>query len=447
MPLRNASPRLSELQQRIRADETGRLIEFMLTAKVDDSKYWHWDQLSRRQPPHGWSHEEWWFALKMRRQSQMRRLPLRDKAGNSFGVNLNDEVLQLSEEIARRAGGVLGGGKGDVNGATSDVYLVRSLVEEAIRSSQLEGASTSRRVAVEMIESGRQPKSASELMILNNYIAMREAKQASADPLTPEMVLALHRTLTEGTLEDPSQAGRLQTADEVRVSVWAGDVCVHVPPVAEELPDRLNELCRFANGKPGDTPYLPPVVRAIITHFMFGYDHYFEDGNGRVARTAFYWSMLHNGYWIAEFATISAILRNAPGKYGDAYQYSEDDDGDLTYFVLHQLRVFKRALDQLDEYIEHKREENLRVRRALSGASELFNFRQAQMIESLAEGDEGTMTARKISSRYLVTEQTARNDLKYLEGLELLVRLPRSRPAIWVPTGDLATKLKDLGFG
>jgi len=447
MPLRTSSPRLPELQQKIRVHENNRFLELVFTAKVDDSRYLHWDQLSRRTPPNGWSHEEWWFALKMRRQSQMRRLPLRDKNGDGFGVNLTDEVLQLSEEIARRAGGMLGGGKDELNDATSDLYLVRSLVEESIRSSQLEGASTSRRVAVEMIESGRRPQSVSELMILNNYLAMREAKEAAQGPLTPETVLAWHRTLTMGTLDDPSQSGRLQTAADERVSVWADQVCVHLPPPATELPDRLNELCRFANGTPDDTPYLPPVVRAIITHFMFGYDHYFEDGNGRTARTAFYWSMLHNGYWIAEFATISAILRQAPGQYGDAYQYTEDDEGDLTYFVLHQLRVFKRALDELDEYIAHKREENSRVRRALSSASGLLNFRQAQMIEALSEGQENAITARRVASRYLVSEQTARNDLRYLEGLGLLARLPRSRPVIWVPIGDFADKLKELGFG
>ena len=58
---------------------------------------------------------------------------------------------------------------------------------------------------------------------------------------------------------------------------------------------------------------------------MFGYDHYFADGNGRIARTSFYWSMLHHGYWLAEYLAISKILRAAPGRYGDSYQYTEDD--------------------------------------------------------------------------------------------------------------------------
>ena len=418
----------------------------MSSASVDDSRYMHWDQLSRRKPPANWSADEWWFAIKMQRNTQRRTLPLLDKAGAPFGVTLNDEVLRLSEEIARRAGGMIGGGKNELNAASAEPYLVRSLVEESIRSSQLEGASTTRRVAAEMIDSGRKPKDHSEMMILGNYLAMGRAKQAASRDLTPEFVLELHRTLTEGTLEDPTQEGRLQGPEDARVVVMAGDMCVHVPPAAEELPGRLEVLCRFANGTVADAPYLPPVVRAIITHFMFGYDHYFADGNGRTARAAFYWSVLHNGYWLAEFAAISAILRKAPGQYGDAYEYSEDDEGDLTYFVLHQLRVFERALDELDAFIERQRAENLRVREALRGASDVLNFRQARVLESLSQGETGSIAARALARDYRVTEQTARNDLKQLEQLGLLARLPRTRPAIWVPVADFGVQLAKLGF-
>ena len=69
---------------------------------------------------------------------------------------------------------------------------------------------------------------------------------------------------------------------------------LHVPPPAEELPERLQRLCDFANGA-SDTAYVPPVVRAIVAHFMLAYDHPFVDGNGRTARLLLYWSMLTPG--------------------------------------------------------------------------------------------------------------------------------------------------------
>ena len=80
---------------------------------------------------------------------------------------------------------------------------------------------------------------------------------------------------------------------------------------------------------------------------MLAYDHPFVDGNGRTARVLFYWSMLHEDYWLAEFLPISRLLAKAPGKYGRSFLYSEQDEGDLTYFVIFQLRIIQRALADL----------------------------------------------------------------------------------------------------
>ncbi|WP_083971277.1 Fic family protein [Demequina lutea] len=86
--------------------------------------------------------------------------------------------------------------------------------------------------------------------------------------------------VTDGTLDHPEYAGRLQDDERERVSVGGdGDQLLHRPPPVTELPQRLDALCAFANGE-GDAPYMPKVLRAITIHFMMGYDHYFEDGMG-----------------------------------------------------------------------------------------------------------------------------------------------------------------------
>lgn len=440
MVLHSSAPGVEELYRKVDA-QAGRFPALLLSPPLDDSRYWHWDQLRHRPTPDGLTHEEWWLKLKIQRSAQMRTVPLKRKDGQLFSFVMSDEVLQLSEEIARRAGGnVLGGGDA-LTREGRDGFIVRSLVEEAITSSQLEGASTSRRAAVELIDSGRKPVDVSELMILNNYLAMKEVSVRATAPLSPDWVLRLHAELTAGTLQDPNQAGRLERPDEERVRVWHREHLVHTPPPAEELPERLQQLCAFANGSVSDTPYIPPVVRATITHFMFGYDHYFADGNGRTARLAFYWSMLHNGYWLAEYLAISKILREAPGQYGDSYEYSEDDDGDLTYFILHQLRVIIRALDELDTYIETRRSEADRVRRALLGSSEEFNSRQASLIEWLSREGIVAVTANEVSRRYGVTSPTARADLVRLEEAGLLRRGTARRPITWRPVPGLSDRL------
>ncbi len=445
MPLRQPAPALAELQDRVLRTSKDRINALLFAPRLDDSRYFHWEQLLRHAPPEGLSHEEWWFRLKLQRSSQMRSVPLRAKDGSSFTFAMTDELLQLTEEIGRRSGGSVAGGGSAMTPGGRDNYIVRSLVEEAITSSQLEGASTSRRVAVELLSTGRDPRTKSERMILNNYRAMRLVTESSSESLTPEWILELHAVLTEGTLDDPDDAGRLETPEHERVSVWAGETQVHVPPPAAELPERLIELSEFANGTPEESPYIPPIVRAIITHFMFGYDHYFADGNGRIARTAFYWSMLHNGYWLAEYLTISKILRAAPGKYGDSYQYTEDDDGDLTYFILHQLHVIKRALDELDQYITTRQRESKRVESALRGAARDFNMRQTQILEWLIRESPIGVTATEIANRYRVSTQTARTDLTHLESFGLVVRGTVKHPITWTPAANLSRKLTELG--
>ena len=228
-------------------------------------------------------------------------------------------------------------------------YLVSSLMEEAIRSSQLEGATTSRRVAKELLQSGREPRDRSELMILNNYRALEFMRDGMGDTLTPDLVFdVFQRILTEGTLDDPTAAGRLQTPEEERVVVLDATTgaLIHTPPPADQLQDRIRAMCAFANEHDdGVESFIDPVVRGILLHFWLAYDHPFVDGNGRTARALFYWYMRTQKYWLVEYLSISRVIRRAPAKYARAFLLSETDGGDTTYFLFHQLKVIQVGHD------------------------------------------------------------------------------------------------------
>ena len=90
-----------------------------------------------------------------------------------------------------------------------------------------------------------------------------------------------------------------------------------------------------------------PAIRAIILHFWLAYDHPFIDGNGRTARALFYWLMLRHGYWLFEFISISEIILKAPVQYGEAFLYTETDQNDLTYFIIHQTEVIRKSMQSL----------------------------------------------------------------------------------------------------
>jgi Fic family protein len=321
-------------------------------------------------------------------------------------------------------------------------YLVNSLMEEAIRSSQLEGATTSRNVAKEMLRSGRLPQDRSERMILNNYRALQFIRDVGRR-LTPDIVFELHRILTDGTLDNPDGAGRLQAPGEERVAVFFDEQLVHNPPPAEQLPTRLRALCDFANAGEQSALFVHPVVRAILLHFWLAYDHPFEDGNGRTARALFYWYMRTRGYWLVEYLSISRILRNAPSKYARSFLLTETDEGDVTYFIDYQLNVIRRAVQELHRYLARKADEVKSVEVLLS-RSVIFNHRQLALLSYALRKPEAVFTLRTHAESHGVTHETARLDLLPLTQKGLLRRSSVRGRHVFSPGPDLADLLSQI---
>ena len=442
MRIPNTPPKLMELMAEVKQPE--RMIHlFSLVQKAKlQNHYLHWDRLRWHSPPEGVSHREWWMVLKLSRMGALESIDLKDKVGRPFQVAVPDLVLEDLHQIDLGAGGLVSVPEPITNPRTRDRYLVSSLMEEAITSSQLEGAVTTREVAKEMIRAGRKPRDTSEQMILNNYVTMRRIRELKSSPLSPELVFQIHRLVTEKTLDDLTAAGRFRRADEKCVVGDDFGQVVHDPPPAEELPDRMAAMCTFANeGDPGH--FIHPAVRAIILHFWLAYDHPFVDGNGRTARALFYWAMLHSGYWLFEFISISSILRKAPVKYERSFLHTETDENDLTYFLIAQTRVIRRAVLELHAYIERKtaemREIELHVR-----ALDLFNHRQAEIIRHALKHPGQRYTFASHQKSHNVVYQTARTDLLDLGERGVLEKRKKGKQMVFIAPADLSGRLLKL---
>lgn len=406
-------------------------------------KYRHWDTFRHAPPLAGFTAQEQWAAVKLARQALYRRLPLLDTKGRPFKFALPNPALEMLHQVDRYVGGSIQGSEQVTDPATRDTYLFKSIVEEAITSSQLEGASTTRKVAKAMIQEGRKPKDRSERMILNNYEAMRFVRTVLDAPLTPAIVFQLQRVLTADTLDIADGGGRFRRDDEEIVIEDETGQRLHTPPAAHELDARLSAMCDFANGVTGGE-FIPPAVRAIILHFWLAYDHPFVDGNGRSARALFYWAMARQGYWLCEFVSISRILRKARGQYARAYLYTETDENDLTYFILYQLRVLLRAIDDLHEYLARKSAE-LRaaddlVRRA-AVLNDALNARQLALINHALKQPQARYTVESHRVSHAISYETARSDLLKLAGEGLLEKRKRGRAFVFVPAADLKQRL------
>ncbi len=215
-----------------------------------------------------------------------------------------------------------------------------------------------------------------------------------------------------------------------------------MPPPAEELPERMRLMCGFANEGEDDEPFIHPVLRAILLHFWLAYDHPFEDGNGRAARILFFWLMRVNGYWLAEYLPISRLIRNAPAQYGRAFLETETDGGDVTYFLIHQLKVIERAIGDLHDYLKRKTAEIRNIEALLHGAAYL-NGRQLALLTAAVRDPDASYSFDSHARSHRVSHETARSDLRDLAGRGLLVQRRRGRKHLFGPPTDLPRRLKE----
>jgi Fic family protein len=402
-------------------------------------KYRHWDTFRHSLPLSDFTAEQQWLAVKFARQSMYRTIPLRDVKGAPFQYALPIPALEMLHRIDRNAGGNIQGSDQVTNPATRDSYLFKSVVEEAISSSQLEGASTTRLVAKAMIQEGRAPRNRSERMILNNYEGMRFVRQLKDQPLTPAIVKDLQRILTDGTLDEADGAGRYRRDDEHIVIDDETGTRLHTPPNAAELETRVQAMCDFANGN-SDAEFMPPAVRAILLHFWLAYDHPFVDGNGRTARALFYWSMAREGYWLSEYVSISRVLKKARAQYARSYLYTESDDNDLTYFLLYQMRVLLRSIDDLHLFLARKATELRSAEELVRHAAILhteLNHRQLALLQHALKTPTARYTVASHRISHGVSYESARSDLMKLAAQGLLHQRKVSKAYVFVPPDNL----------
>jgi hypothetical protein len=182
----------------------------------------------------------------------------------------------------------------------------------------------------------------------------------------------------------------------------------------------------------------------ITLHFMIGYDHPFVDGNGRTARALFYWAMAKHGYWLLEFVSISRIIKQAPIQYAKAYLQTETDDNDLTYFLIHQIDVIKKAVTALYEYLENHANDIEAAEKLLenSKARGQLNHRQLSLLKHALKHPNAIYSIQEHQIYHAISYQTARKDLlKMSDQLELLRKRKYGNSFVFVSPPDLKDRL------
>jgi len=410
-----------------------------------NSEYLYWDDLKYEPMPDGVRPEKVWAILKMSRLIQARYIPLSDLEGRRFWYWLPDSVLRHLHFIDQQAGGSILVEDPSIHFEEKRRYMIRSLLEEAISSSQIEGAATTRVVAKEMLRTGRKPKDRSEQMIFNNYISMQVIKKHLGEPLSLELIRNIHSSMTRETLEDPSWEGRFRTPadDAIQVFDVDGQRILHEPPKADQVPSMMDALCEYVNTQREDE-FVNPLIKGILLHFWVAYVHPFMDGNGRTARALFYWYMLKHGYWLFEYLSVSTAILSAKTQYYRSFLYSEMDDNDATYFLVYNLKAIHKAIERLNEYIQRKQKEKRHAYRFATKYPGL-NLRQRTLLASAIEKPDEIFTIETHANVHGVTYQTARTDLLSLKDMGLLDMRKEGKKFVFHPVSDIMKKLEVRG--
>lgn len=433
---------------RITAENTNDVISF-LTSNQDgmadlneiEKEHLYWEEFKHKVRKVNTTPELLWVIAKLQRHQTTTKIKICGTPGFSFSYRSTDKILKHLHNFDLNLGGILDGGGTIVPADEKNKYLISSIMEEAIASSQLEGAVTTREVAKEMLRTQRKPRNLSERMIMNNYLTIKKVIEHKDKKLTKELILELHSIISKSTLNDSINEGVFRKNNDVKIFDETTNEVLYTPPDFNQLNTLIDSLCVFANNdEEGD--FIHPIIKGIVIHFLIGYIHPFVDGNGRTARALFYWFMISKGYWLVEFLALSRIIVKSPTKYARAYLCTEYDDNDLTYFIDYNLRAMDLALKSLKEYINRKIKERKNVFEIVK--YETVNERQAEILKEFIMDTKKTITVKEVEIEFGVVRQTARTDLFGLVNLGYIKEKYFGKKLVFFRVDNFEQKIEEL---
>lgn len=408
--------------------------EYQENLKKIEKDYLHWDK-AKYYFPKNISPEEFWTVVKL---SRLGDAVVFDKT--IFTYKITTYMQKFLHEFDMNSGGTIMS-TGTISSKNKQYYLLSSLMEEAIASSQMEGANTTRRVAKDMLRKQAKPKNKDQQMIVNNYNTIRYLAEHKDEALTPELLLEIHGRISEKTLTNCEDEGKFRKDDNIVVMDELHGEIAHTPPSHTSIQQYIQDLCDFANN---DEKYIHPIVKAIIIHFMISYVHPFVDGNGRTARSLFYWYMLKKGYWLTEFLSISRIIYKTKSQYEKSFLYVENDDLDLGYFINYNLNVLQKAFEELKIYLNKKSKEEEAIFEFKNVRG--INERQAQIIKMVIKKPNTIFISKDLEYLFGVSVKTIRSDLNGLVDLNLFEIVPINQRLMgYTRVKDFEEKLAHLG--
>lgn len=386
-----------------------------------DARYLYWDEVKHRKDL-PFDAIKTWGLIKINRHLNYKNLGI---GKHLFKYYLTSQIQkELHEFDLKMIGGLY---KNPITEFEKTEYLKNSLMEEAIASSQIEGAATTTKVAWDMLKTGRNPRNESEQMIFNNLRAIRFIEENQEKNIDKAFIIELHKIMTIKTSAEYC-AGDYRK-DEIFVQDHVDGEIAHIPPDWKELEKLMQDLCDFANK---ENEFIHPIVKASVIHFLIGFIHPFKDGNGRTARALFYWYLSKKGYTLIKNISISRAILESRIQYDKAFLKTEYDQNDLTYFISYSIKSLRVAFESLVRYRDKKKSDKdqssvISYRLIEKGLSK----RQADLLGFLYIKENSFVSLQQYAKKHDIVRQTARRDLSDLVKMNLIQEEKRGKTIIF----------------
>ena len=145
-----------------------------------------------------------------------------------------------------------------------------------------------------------------------------------------------------------------------------------------------------------------------------------------------------------EYVSISRLLLKARSAYSRAFLYAETDENDTTYFLLHQMRIILRAIDDLHAYLDSKMDERRRSLEILKSSTALklgLNHRQLALIRHGLDHPGAAYSIQGHAGYHNVSYGTARSDLLGVADAGLFLQTKSGRAFRYLAPEDLDSRL------
>ncbi|MGL6154293.1 MAG: Fic family protein [Cetobacterium sp.] len=300
-----------------------------------------------------------------------------------------------------------------------------SLIDEAMSSSAIEGAFSTRRRTEELVNGSSNPENKDEKMILNNYHALQFINENNKEAITDQLIFNLHNIITEGTLEENDITERYR--DDI-VMVKDGNLnIIYEAPRYDLVEGLMKKLIDYINEDSSENKF----IKASIIQFIFLYIHPFFDGNGRTARALSYMYLIKNGYEFFKFFSISYVVNEYKSNYYKSILKCEDINSDLTYFIDFNIDMMSKAINNTlerynNEYLK------LEIKKYINNYRIHLTEEQKIMLEKYLKKTDKQLTVKKYSKISGLAESTSIKHLNNFVKNKIFKKIKIDKEVIYI---------------